>query len=128
MKHKTWFRLVLKAIGVFLVADSAPGTLQLVAYVIEWLAQSSVNWGATMFPWSTLIVYPVASVAQAAFGLYLFFGGKFIVNLAIPSNRPYCPECGYDIGRAGGSTCPECGAALPRPASADTPQPPRSTL
>jgi uncharacterized paraquat-inducible protein A len=42
-------------------------------------------------------------------GLYLFFGGKWIVNKAIPSNRPYCHECGYELTHARSNVCPECG-------------------
>jgi predicted amidophosphoribosyltransferase len=45
---------------------------------------------------------------MAASGLYLFFGGKWIVDLAIPGNRPYCQECGYDLTGAHRDRCPEC--------------------
>ncbi len=41
-----------------------------------------------------------------------------IANLAIPGNRPYCDECGYDLTRAGAAACPECGT--PRADSAPT--------
>lgn len=115
MKHKTWFRLVLKAMGVFFalqgavyVVSSIPG----VAHVAwDFLAYGAIvgGWSATIWEISGgLLGLPMLAV-----GLYLFFRGEWIVNKAIPSNRPYCPHCGYDLSRGGGAVCPECGVALP---------------
>ncbi len=54
------------------------------------------------------------SIVQLAIGVYLLFGGNWIVNVCISSNRPYCPECGYDLSKATSANCPECGVKLPR--------------
>ncbi len=51
----------------------------------------------------------VSPLVQLGLGAYLFFGGKWIVDQAIPGNRPYCHECGYDLTNAAGSVCAECG-------------------
>ena len=53
-------------------------------------------------------------------GLYLFFGGKWIVNKAIPSNRPYCHECGYELTHARSNVCPECGTEFKAELSSKT--------
>lgn len=115
MKHKTWFRLVLKAMGVFFALQGA-------AYVVSSIpATARVGWdflvtGYFVGDWS-MFLWEVSGcllgMPMLAAGLYLFFGGEWIVNKAIPSNRPYCPHCGYDLSRGGGAVCPECGVALP---------------
>jgi hypothetical protein len=70
--------------------------------------------------------YFVSNCLEAAIGLYLFFGGKWIANKAIPGNRPYCHECGYDLTQNSSGICPECGT--PTPSSlAPPPSPPPET-
>ena len=45
--------------------------------------------------------------------IYIFLKPNFIINLAIPSNKPYCPECGYQLTKPIPKHCSECGIALP---------------
>lgn len=116
MRYKTAFRLALRAIGVLLVFWNLPQLVQMVASYVLTLFQAP----ASQFPQihdAYYIVYGsklIEHVFGILCGLYLFFGGKWIVNLAIPSNRPYCHECGYDLtGLAEGPVCPECGTPKP---------------
>ena len=106
MKYKTLFRLLLKAIGVWIVAS---GVQSLVAMVGVLLMQISFR---RMYSSGTDDWYVVFNFAGSgfftAFGFYLFFGGKWIVDKAIPSNRPYCHKCGYDLTAAVRNRCPEC--------------------
>ena len=102
MKYKTLFRLMLRMIGVFLFAN---GVAHLVGRGCT-LAMAVV--GAAGYPVGFAASYAVEAVMEALLGLYLFFSGAWIVNLAIPGNRPYCPECGYDLTGAPRNRCPEC--------------------
>ena len=117
MKHKTWFRLVIKAIGILLVGLSLPsivGSLGQIPYFFS--VQSTTGMALTMSDWIwPQVFYWLGSALQLALGLYLFLGGTWIVNKCIPSNRPYCPECGYDLSHNQlSSNCPECGVILPK--------------
>ena len=104
MKYKTAFRLALKAIGVWLLAREV-GSIVWVAgtFVTMWRDPSQV------FMLGSAVQMAIGTVLGIAVGFYLFFGGKWITNLAIPSNRPYCHECGYELTGNVTGVCPECG-------------------
>ena len=105
MKYKTLMRLALKVIGVYVVIQS----LQWLAYFIAQLLYELSSAGSGFPGWAWGIPQAITGALQMCLGLYLFFGGKWIANLAVPSNRPYCPECAYDLTRAATTRCPECG-------------------
>jgi hypothetical protein len=109
MKHKTWFRLVLRLMGVYFVVQSIQGA----AYAAGEFLTVLVNTGSIGLTWGWALGGVIGSASWLAIGLYFFFGGEWIVNKAIPSNRPYCPDCGYDLSRATTDRCPECGVVTP---------------
>lgn len=117
MKHKTWFRLVMKVIGIALIAWSVPDVFQVLAWYVE--MGRSDRWSAAPGGGMETVdyilrgVYLLSPSIRLAFGLYLLFGGEWLINKIIPSNRPYCPECGYDLSHARDERCPECGIVLP---------------
>ena len=113
MKHKTWFRLVLKAIGVLLVGSALPNFIETWFSAVWWIVEPTGTY-LQNYPQWLLMVKPAAVTCQFVLGLYLFFGGHWVINKCIPSNRPYCPECGYDLSHNSPLTnCPECGVTLP---------------
>ncbi len=104
MKYKTLFRVLQHLVGLLVCAQ---GVVSLAAPLrIMLLVFANAGTG---FPRSWWALIPVEGVVGVALGLYLFFGGKWIADLAIPGNRPYCDECGYDLTDATGDSCPECG-------------------
>ena len=104
MKYKTLFRVLLKAVGVLLFVQGLHQFLQQVFGIVYALANQRVGLGS---PWWA-VGGLVAGAAQSAIGLYLFFGGKWVADKAIPGNRPYCHECGYDLTGLLRNRCPEC--------------------
>jgi len=105
MRYKTLFRVLLKVLGVYLVVTGSGSIFYFITGIVFDIYGSS---GITRSLWP----FGLPGLFSLAIGLYLFFGGKWIADLAIPSNRPYCAECGYDIGHSPGDTCPECGTLI----------------
>ena len=102
MKYKTLFRLLIKAIGVYFLAIGAAHFANSVFTLLYALTRSSG------YPAIFAIGAVSEAIVEVALGLYLFLGGKGIVDRAIPGNRPYCHECGYDLTGAPRARCPEC--------------------
>ncbi len=103
MKHKTWFRLVLKAIGIFLIAWAVPELLTAIGWFFIW-AQDDLP---------RLLVALAGPAIKVVFGAYLLFGGAALVNRIIPSNHPYCPDCGYNLTHQRSTDrCVECGSDI----------------
>jgi hypothetical protein len=110
MKYKTLARLALKLIGVFLIASAIPEVVNTaISFVALW-----VDAGGG-YPGWWLIASGLGFAAKVAVGLYLLFGGRWLVDRLIPSNRPYCHECAYELtGLPPEGVCPECGTAYRR--------------
>ena len=124
MKHKTWFRLVLKAVGLLLIGLGIPEVLRNTIGIMDLLAMHGgwtfyTSYSTTMTPGTgvsspywILFLQALPDLVQIAMGLYLLIGGKWLLNKIIPSNRPYCTECGYDLSKNESATCPECGVVV----------------
>ena len=110
MKHKTWFRLVLQASGVLLIGLGITEFVSAIAIVI-WMFEDMPQF-MSISPWRW-IVHAVGPAVQLAIGFYLLTGAPWLLNKIIPSNRPYCPEFGYDLSHNSGPKCCECGVTLP---------------
>jgi len=116
MKYKTLFRLAVKLVGVWLCIQALISALQLCFSAISMriTLQNVQSQAALEVETMRWMMFLIAILIKAGLGIYLIRGGEWIVNLAIPANRPYCPHCGYDLkGRADQRHCPECGVGLP---------------
>jgi hypothetical protein len=112
MKYKTVFRLILKATGVFLFFSGVSTAVMYLAFTVMYFIPGM---SGSIGPWPYFMMQFLAPLLQIVAGAYLFFGGKWIADLAIPSNRPYCHECGYELTGAVGHVCTECGTPFKAP-------------
>ncbi len=88
MKYKALFWVLLKPLGVFLVIDG-----------ISLLFMTHED--------------PLPGLWRLATGVYLLFGGRFIVNVAFPMRLRRCQDCGYDLIDGATGQCPGCGITVP---------------
>lgn len=111
MKYKTLFRLLLKFLGVTFLFEGVAGLLGGLIFLL--LILPDIGRFGTSSGFGYPLAWITASIATIGFGLYLLLGAEGLVNRVIPSNHPYCPECGYDLIGGVTDTCPECGLAIP---------------
>lgn len=118
MKYKTLFRLLVRLLGLYLVVSSLPWVLvALITFGLYFLSDGFFDY-LEFFSYN--LQYLGNQLLGVLLGLYLFFRGEWIVNRAIPSNRPYCHECAYALtGLPAAGVCPECGTAYQREVARD---------
>jgi hypothetical protein len=106
MKYKTLFRIICKAIGVYFFVLGITGVLNMASSLVVGFL---INSGPGVRSYAYSGVGAIGALFEIAAGCYLFFDGRLLADWAIPGNRPYCPECGYDLSAAVSGICPECG-------------------
>ena len=109
MKYKTLFRLAVKVLGLWLIVQWLVSVLPvLVTFaVLAITGRATALQSVLSLQLDDLMVW-LPSLLSLAIGFYLFFGGKWIASMAIPSNKQYCHECGYMLKNLTGNRCPEC--------------------
>ena len=109
MNHRPLLRLCLKTVAVYLLASAA----SYIAWFIGPVAIAAVFYPTAFHFAVTGFVLELLSLGlRLALGLYLFFGGEWLVNIAIPRSRSHCPACGYILTAAQPGPCPECGTPI----------------
>ena len=114
MSDYSWFKLLVRAIGLLLVGLALPQ----VPVAVAWLIYALTEEGGGFSEWALRILPMFAGPAlQIAFGLYLLLGAERLIARFIRDIRGHCACCGYDLASLTADKCPECGAAI-------TPAPP----
>jgi len=109
MKHKAWFRLIMRTsglitmlIGAMMFADRA------IDVTFDLFDHSDEN----AFSAYALRSFLYALTVTIA-GAYLCFRGEWVIMHAFPSGPKCCPSCGYQVRGNETGICSECGAVLP---------------
>jgi hypothetical protein len=108
MSEQTWFKLLIRAIGVFLIAMALPELFVIVAQIIQWMRYQTATGGPPTWQW-TYGLYAAGSFVKLAIGLYLFTGGAWIFRRCMRDLEGHCFGCGYALHGVTGDACPECG-------------------
>jgi RNA polymerase subunit RPABC4/transcription elongation factor Spt4 len=107
MRYKTFTRLLIKLMGIYFLLGGLVSLAASVVFLLIVVGEYSSYGGISM------IAYPaswgVSSLVSIALGLFLLLASNWIVDRLIPSNRPYCPNCGYELTGNTREQCPECG-------------------
>ncbi len=116
MKYKTAFRLAVRAIGILVIAQSLPWcATAALSFTLSTVLGGLWSLSGPGALWTFELRYGLIHGMGLIIGLYLLFGGNWIVNRVIPSNRPYCHECAYELtGLPAEGNCPECGTPYRR--------------
>ena len=110
MSDYSWFRLLLKAVGVFLLGMSVPMLLWWVGSVLA----DQVTRGAGSWALANWLPPAIGYGSQAAIGLYLLFGAQHLIEYCLRGVRGRCAACGYPLAGLTADLCPECGTPIAR--------------
>ena len=117
MKDPVWFKLLVRGIGILLVAQSVPPIFSAIGAATILFKEGWTNPGQNY--WVSITAHGAGGLVQGVFGLYLLVGAPRLVRYCIRQVGTRCPGCDYDIRGLKG-TCPECGLAIATPQSHPT--------
>jgi hypothetical protein len=126
MKYKTLIRLLVKLIGIFLLISGAANLVGGILFLLITLSEYPSFGGPSLISYP--LAWTVTSLLTVIASFILLFASNWLADKLIPSNRPYCPNCGYELTGSLGTRCAECGVdiaglgltAAPIPSAATT--------
>ena len=110
MRYKTLTRLLVKLMGIYFLLTGLVSLVSSVIYLLMSLTKYGNYGGISIFAYP--VAWGVASLVSVGLGFLLILASDWVVNRLIPSNRPYCPNCGYELTGNQYQQCPECGVNL----------------
>src|SRR5262245_41502110 len=111
MADYSWFRLLVKAIGMLLIGLAVPSLIQTLAWA--WRFAQGFPGMSTDDSWMWMLSSGLGPVVQGVMGAYLLLRGDRLIERCLRDVYGRCPVCGYDLRGHAAATCPECGNALP---------------
>ncbi|MEK6642888.1 MAG: hypothetical protein AABZ08_03200 [Planctomycetota bacterium] len=118
MKHRAALRLIIKGVGIYVVAEQVPAFLSTVigvfsawaAFTGELLSEDDSFLGLLVKQFSPRFL---GSAAGIALGAWLVFRCERVIERIMPLSRRYCLECGYELIGDSIDQCLECGTSNP---------------
>lgn len=109
MKDYVWFQLVVRAIGILVLALSVPNAIWTVMWAIGQVMAGDPGFLGPGEQVLSIAVSLIGAFVQVAVGAYLLFGGRALVAYCVARVGDRCVRCGYDVSAVSTGVCPECG-------------------
>ena len=110
MTNKSLVRILVRVLGLFLVAEAIAGSISGVVQLGIIMSDQVGYVGASALAWP--IAWLVGSGVTLVLGLYFLTGGRWFVERIAAGNGRSCDRCGYDLSGAPEGPCPECGTPI----------------
>lgn len=108
MKEAAFFRLLVRGIGVYILAVSGlPSLVSLVQFV--YAAQSPPE-GPT--PIGYMVIYSIWYLISPVIGVYLLFFADGLIRRCLLDAANRCSMCGRDGRGIADKKCPDCGGQI----------------
>jgi hypothetical protein len=101
--------VALRVAGLVLVGTTFTMATRGIFYVVSEITNQHAQHGWQ--DWMLRVLFLTESVPFLV-GLYMLFGGGWIVRQVERRSAMVCPVCGYDLKGLSGETCPECGGRV----------------
>lgn len=116
MKHRNWFTLIVRLVGILFIGLSITNLLNTAFSFFISIVFLDISIPTNEIVRSVMTI--VGYLAQLSFGLYLLFGGERLIDWCLRSaermpSSAVCIHCGYDLSMSKGKTCSECGKDQP---------------
>jgi len=114
MTPRDMFRVMMKTIGLVAILYGTVSLLFQIAtliYMDAFVANGPMGQfmqGSELY--GVYILAILSALIWVLVGCHLFFGGRWILDMAFPYKPNRCRECGYDMFGVKGDVCPECAA------------------
>lgn len=109
MKDYVWFQLIVRAIGILILALSVPEAIWTVMWSIGQIMTGASGFLSPGEHFVAVAVSLIGAFVRVAVGAYLLFGGRALVAYCIARVGDRCVRCGYDVSGTPAGPCPECG-------------------
>ena len=112
MTERGWVTLIVRGVGLVLLGIAIYSGLDVLStFSMLWSMQSQIA-GQGYGDWSYWLPQLISPALQLAFGAYLVFGARWLIDRIAREAASGCRACGYPVDKVN-PNCPECGTPEP---------------